>query len=125
MKIDAMVRQTISLLAVVFVLGPVPAFSHEHRDPRRIEIDVTDKGFEPSRIPVLRNEEVALIFTRRTDRTCAKEVLVQIDRRDPSKRIAISLGLNKPSVLTLRFVIYGDHTFACSAGTKSGTIVVD
>jgi plastocyanin domain-containing protein len=118
-------RLCASALAIVAVtLGAPLALSHEHRDPRRIEIELTESGFQPSRIPVLQHEQVTLVFTRRTDRTCAKEISLQIDRRDPNKRVKIKLDLNKPSTLTLRFSIRGKHVFACSDGAKSGAVVV-
>lgn len=126
LKLEWIVRLGTGVLAaVVLVLGSSPAISHQPRDPRRIEIAVTDNGFEPSQIPVLQHEEVTLVFTRKTDRVCAKGVTLQYDRRDAKRRIEISLELNKPSVLTTRFSIRGTHIFSCSHETKSGAFLVD
>ena len=43
--------------------------------PRVIEIAVTDAGFDPSEPEVRRGEAVTLAITRKTDRTCAVDVI--------------------------------------------------
>ena len=127
MEIDSMRRLCIGVLAVVVVLivDATQALSHQDRDPRRIEINVTANGFEPSRIPVRQHEQVTLVFTLRTDRACGTIVSLQYDRRDPGKTLELGLELNMPTTLTLRFATKGPHTFACFPGPKRGTIVVD
>jgi plastocyanin domain-containing protein len=127
MQFDSMRRLCTGVFVVVVVLivDAKPVLSHEDRDPRRIDINVTKNGFEPSRIPVRQHEQVTLVFTRRTERTCATVVSLQYDRRDPGKTLELKLELNKPTTLTLSFAIHGPHTFACFPGPKRGTIVVD
>ncbi len=44
---------------------------------RNIEMNVTDKGFEPSRIEVKKGEPLHLVVTRKTDATCAKELVIK------------------------------------------------
>ena len=41
-----------------------------------VPIQVTEQGFEPSRIEVVKGSNTTLVFTRVTDRTCAKDVVI-------------------------------------------------
>jgi len=43
---------------------------------RRVEVSITKKGFEPDKIRAKKGEPIRLVVTRRTDQTCAKEIVI-------------------------------------------------
>jgi len=43
---------------------------------RRVEVSITKKGFEPDKITAKKGEPLRLVVTRRTDQTCAKEIVI-------------------------------------------------
>ena len=42
----------------------------------KLEVAVTDKGFEPDKLEVMKGKPVEIVFTRKTDQTCIKEVIL-------------------------------------------------
>ena len=89
--------------------------------PRRIAISVTEKGFDPSGIQVHKGEEVTLVFTRKTNRTCAKEVLVHLDDHQTVDR---KLPLDTPVEITATFPKAGELEYACAMSMHGGVITV-
>jgi plastocyanin domain-containing protein len=85
---------------------------------RNIEMKVTDKGFEPSRIEVKKGEPLHLVVTRKTDATCAKELV--IEDRDLRKK----LPLDQPVSFDFTPDKTGEMTYACGMGMISGLLVV-
>lgn len=113
-------------LIVIFVLLTMPVcavgFAAEAQSKaRRIEISVTEDGFVPKKFDVKKDEALILVFTRRTERTCAKDVIVYVD--DQTK-IARFLPLNVPVEIPVTFRIAGEHGFACKMGMRGAAIVV-
>ena len=51
----------------------------------RIAITVSRRGFEPGEITVAAKKPVTLVFTRTTEATCAKSIVVVVDERRPSR----------------------------------------
>jgi len=82
---QSMVRAVVAIggFIALALASSQPAEPHERKPPRRVDINVTTNGFEPSRIPVLQHEEVKLVFVRKTDATCVRTVVLQLDRRSP------------------------------------------
>lgn len=89
--------------------------------PRRIDITVTEKGFEPKQVSVKRGEQVQLVFTRKTDRTCAKDVKVFYTEK---KSVRKPLPLNVPVEIVTRFDKSGELGFTCGMDMVSGVIQV-
>ena len=85
---------------------------------REIQVSVTDNGFEPSEIPVKRGDNVTLVITRRTDQTCATEVVFA--GRDIQK----DLPLNQAVSIDLGKVESGPIAFACPMDMIKGEVVV-
>jgi plastocyanin domain-containing protein len=111
-------------LAVPFLLALVamPAFADAPAKPQRIEITVTRSGFEPEQIKVPAKTPVTLVFTRKTDRTCAKEVIIKLDA---TKKIERELPLDKAVEIDVTFPKAGTLGYACSMDMTKGTIVVN
>jgi plastocyanin domain-containing protein len=83
-----------------------------------IPVSVTEKGFEPSRIEVRHGQAVTLLVTRKTDVTCATEMVV------PSRGITQELPLNQTVRVALGPLEPGEVAFACGMDMEKGTIVV-
>jgi thiol-disulfide isomerase/thioredoxin len=87
----------------------------------RIDITVTDAGYTPSRIAIPRGKPVVLVFTRKSEQTCAVDVHfvlpdgTKIDRRLP---------LNQPVAIPLQIDRAVEIPFACGMDMDHGTIVV-
>ena len=87
----------------------------------KVEIVVTDQGFEPDKVTVKKGEPVEIVFTRKTDKTCIKEVV--LDTGAPRK-IQKALPLNKPVNIKTKFAKAGNLSYACSMNMFSGTVTV-
>jgi plastocyanin domain-containing protein len=90
--------------------------------PRRVEITVTKQGFEPDRIKVKKGEPVVLAFTRKTDETCAKKVIVQLG---DGKTVEKKLPLDQTVEVEATFAKTGALRYGCSMDMITGTITVE
>lgn len=103
-------------LATLLVASTVLAAAD---DTRTVEITVTDRGYEPSRIELENGESVRLSFTNKAKSECAASVESEelgIERTElpPGKTTVIEITAERP----------GEFTFACSMGMLKGTVVV-
>ena len=89
---------------------PVPTAS--------LRIAVSEKGFEPSRVPGRAGVPLRLVFVRTSDATCATEVTI------PSLKITRALPLNQPVAIELTPAASGDIEFICGMQMLRGAIVV-
>jgi plastocyanin domain-containing protein len=83
------------------------------------EIAVTSDGFVPASIKVKRGEPVKLVVTRKTDRTCAKEIVIK------DYAINQSLPLDKPVAIELTPKRSGQVRYACGMDMVSGVLLVE
>jgi plastocyanin domain-containing protein len=105
-----------TLLAALLIAASSTAVAAE----RRIELSVTSKGFEPTPVHVKKGEKLVLVVTRRTERTCAKEIVF------PSTGLKAALPLDKPVELRLTPAKTGELKYGCAMGQMvSGMLVVD
>ena len=91
------------------------------KKPARVEIAVTKRGFEPDEIKVPAREPVTLVFTRKTDQTCTKVVVITLD---DGKKLERDLPLDKPVEVAVTFPKAGKLGYACSMDMSKGVIVV-
>ena len=87
---------------------------------RRVALEVTGDGFVPSNVAVKSGEAVTLVVTRKTDETCATELLIEgtdIKRELPlNKAVEIAWTPTKP----------GKVKFGCAMDMMvSGMLVVE
>ena len=80
---------------------------------------VTDNGFEPERIPAKKGQPITLAITRKTDHTCAREIMFQgQDGKTP-------LPLNQTVDVTYTPKASGEVKFGCTMGMMvSGVLAV-
>jgi RND family efflux transporter MFP subunit len=82
-----------------------------------VAVRVTERGFEPATIRVGRGQAMRLTFTRTTDATCAKEVVV------PTLKLRRPLPLDTPVTVELT-TQNQDIAFACGMDMLRGTLLV-
>jgi plastocyanin domain-containing protein len=110
------------LCAVALAFGGVAAADGPAKPATsRIEISVTRSGFEPGNISVPAKKPVTLVFTRKTDATCTKSVVVTVG---DGKKIERELPLDKPVELAVTFPKAGTLSYACGMDMNRGIIVV-
>lgn len=86
--------------------------------PRAIELTVTEKGFEPTPITVAKDQPLTLTVTRKTDLTCAKDLVI----KDYGVRAA--LPLNQPVTVSFTPTTSGKLRYSCAMGMISGVLMV-
>lgn len=86
----------------------------------RIAISVTEKGFEPDNVSVPSGKPVTLVFTRKTDSTCAKEVIISIE----GQKIEKKLPLDEAVAVEVTFPKAGQVTYACGMDMFKGVVTV-
>ena|SRR6266850_3145095 len=86
---------------------------------REIHVDVTERGFEPADVKVPAGKAVTLVMTRKTDQTCAKEVLF------PSLNQRYPLPLNQAVRIELPASQKGTLSYQCGEKMIGGQVVVE
>jgi RND family efflux transporter MFP subunit len=82
------------------------------------DVAVTAEGFVPARIELAAGQASQLRFTRRTDQTCATEVVI------PALGVRRALPLNQPVTIDLPPGPAREIAFSCGLNMVKGTIVV-
>lgn len=85
--------------------------------PKRIEIAITAEGFSPATVTAEPNVAVELVFTRTTDNTCAKEVVV------PDLKVKKPLPLKEPVSIVFT-PAKKEVGFACGMNMLKGKLVI-
>ncbi len=106
------------VLAAAIAAGCAGVPDRNPAAPGKIAIAVTEKGFEPATVTVKQGETVTLVVTRKTDKTCATEMMV------PTHNIRRELPLHQPVEISLTPTKPGDLRFACGMDMVAGKIVV-
>jgi len=109
------------LLCALALAGTAAADTAKAKDSSRIEIVVTKRGFEPEMISVAANKPLTLVFTRKTEATCAKTVVVKLGG---DKKVEAVLPLDKAVEVPVTFAKGGTLTYACTMDMIKGTIQV-
>lgn len=84
----------------------------------RVELAVTERGFEPAEVQAKKGVPLTLVVTRKTDATCAKEFVIA------DQNIRKELPLNKAVEVTFTPGDSGEVRFVCGMDMISGTISV-
>jgi plastocyanin len=82
-----------------------------------VELSVTTAGFEPAAVTVKKGQPVTLVITRKTDSTCAKDiVVVGQDIRRP-------LPLNQPVEVSFTPTKTGELKYGCAMNQMVGGVL--
>jgi plastocyanin domain-containing protein len=94
----------IGVLACAYGCGGKAA-SEQKSAGGEIVMSVTANGFEPDQLTVKRGEPVKLLITRKTDETCAKEILVDEYgvRAELPLNVPVRVGFTPTKGGTLRY----------------------
>jgi plastocyanin domain-containing protein len=88
--------------------------------PRVVTLTVTEKGYEPSPINLKKDEPVKLVVTRKTDHTCATEIVMK------DYGINTPLPLDTPVEIAFTPNKTGTLTYGCAMGQMiSGAFMVE
>jgi plastocyanin domain-containing protein len=124
-------RTWITLAAIALgAPATVLAQSHDHamqdhsnhqakKAVKTVEIAVTSDGFTPAEVKLKAGETVKLVVTRKTDRTCAKEIVI----RDLG--VNQPLPLDKPVTVEITPKKPGKVRYACAMDMIAGTLTVE
>ena len=104
------------VVAILLLLNLQPALAKDK--DQVVELQVTEKGFEPNTVDVKPAVPVILKITRKTDSTCATQIMIQ------SKNIKKELPLNQTVMIALGKLNKGEIRFACGMDMITGNIVV-
>jgi thiol-disulfide isomerase/thioredoxin len=88
---------------------------------RRIAIAAHDNGYAPDRIEIQHGEPVMLVFTRKSDATCAKDVHITLP---DGSRIDEELPRDRPVEIPILVEKPGNLVYSCGMDMYHGTIVV-
>jgi plastocyanin domain-containing protein len=91
--------------------APVAAYA------ARVEVAVTDQGFVPGRIPARAGAPLTLVVTRKTDQTCAREIVFA------GVEGKTELPLGKPVEVTYTPKVSGEVKFGCAMGMMVGGVL--
>jgi len=84
----------------------------------RVTVEVTQDGFVPKEIPAKAGQAITLVVTRKTDLTCAKQIVFA------DLGVQKDLPLNQAVEVTVTPTKAGDLRFACSMDMVAGKLVV-
>ncbi len=82
-----------------------------------IEMSVTDDGFEPAAVTVKKDQPVTLVITRKTEKTCAKEIVID------EQKVKAKLPLNKAVTVTFTPSKTGALKYGCAMGKMIGGVL--
>jgi plastocyanin domain-containing protein len=84
----------------------------------RVAVEVTDEGFVPKEIPAKVGQPITLVVTRKTDVTCAKQIVFA------DLGVEKELPMNQAVEVTVTPERQGELRFACDMDMIAGRLVV-
>lgn len=91
----------------------------KHQAAQVVAIEVTGEGFVPARAAVKAGQPVKLVVTRKTDRTCATEIVLK------EYGISRPLPLNQAVEITFTPAKAGPIRYACGMDMVAGTLAAE
>lgn len=104
----------IALLAAACSAGAEPP---KEVVANKVEMVVTDSGFAPQNITVRKGEPVTLIITRKTNSTCATEIVID------EYAVNTKLPLNQPVTVTFTPTKSGQLKYGCAMNKMIGGVI--
>lgn len=89
------------------------------RTPRTVELTVTKEGFVPAEVKVRKGEPIKLVITRKVERTCATEVVLE------GTGIKKDLPLDKSVEIEFTPGRTGQIKYACAMGMIGGVLLIE
>ena len=110
----------ILVVLALFALAAVAGCNGEQKTsagPQEVQLVVTDRGFEPAQADVPRGKALILVVTRKTDQTCATEMLI------PALNERRTLPLNQAVRIDVPAGVADTLNYVCGMHMLGGTIV--
>jgi plastocyanin domain-containing protein len=85
---------------------------------QRAKVEITEQGYKPASIKLRKGIPARVTFLRKTDATCAKEVVIS------AYGINRDLPLNKAVVVTFTPDKTGEFIFTCGMNMMRGKLIV-
>jgi len=85
---------------------------------KQVAIAVGEDGFAPNEVKIAKGEETSLVFTRTSDKTCAKDV------EFPELKVKKELPLNQPVAVMVPSGEARTITFQCGMGMYKSKVVI-
>jgi plastocyanin domain-containing protein len=114
-----MTMKKLILPVLVLALGACHGSSSHPSD--HVQVAITERGFEPANVHVPAGKPVTIVFDRKTDRTCAKALVIPMP---DGTKIEKKLPLDTPVEVATTFPTAGKLTYACAMDMMKGTITV-
>lgn len=106
------------ILMTLLTVCLISLTAHSKKDAAIVvNLTVTEKGFEPNSVNVEPDKNVQLKITRKTDDTCATSIQI------PSKKIKMTLPLNKTVSIDLGTLARGEIRFGCGMNMMDSGII--
>ena len=99
--------------------APAAAMASEQTGMQMIDMSVTGDGFVPAEIKVKAGQPVMLMITRKTDKTCATEIVMK------DFNINKPLPLNQMVEVTFTPSKPGRFRYACGMDMIAGVLIVE
>ena len=97
--------------------GKNPKAESSEAGPSERGIVATERGFEPARIRVARDETVTLVVTRKVAKTCARELVIdELDINEP-------LPLDETVKIAITPRQSGSMKFGCAMDKMIGGVI--
>jgi plastocyanin domain-containing protein len=104
------------LVALTFLASACSA-NAEPPIANKVTMVITEKGFEPQNLRVKAGEPVVLTITRKTDATCANEIVID------EHNIKTDLPLNKAVTVTFTPKKTGQLKYGCAMQKMIGGVI--
>jgi len=108
--------RALSFILAVGVLPLAACTSGSRASSNAVSLQVTEQGFVPADVTVEKGKPVTLTITRKTNRTCATEIVIK------DYGINQPLPLDQPVTVTFTPKEAGAIRYACGMNMISGTI---
>jgi plastocyanin domain-containing protein len=84
---------------------------------KTVTMTVTSKGFEPAAVEVKKGEAVTLVITRKTEKTCATDIVID------EVGVKQTLPLNTPVKVTFTPTRSGELKYGCAMDKMVGGVL--
>ena len=96
--------------------APKDAPKEANKGGQTVQMQVTDKGFEPANVTVKKGEPVTLVITRTTEKTCATEIVID------DYGVNTKLPLNKAVTVSFTPKTAGELKYGWAMGKMIGGV---